>query len=374
MLETCPANQRTHLTMHDLSTTRSPDLAIDVDLDVALAAALDQNAFYRPTSFWKDAALRIADELRDGGFEHFRQLQTPLWFFVPTYGTPGNGFSTDVRERVRRAAGDDPRRALAIDRFLSGHDDSFADFRVIEATDDDTMAPRLKTFSESGIGNPVEQFTFDGRRFSRSSLSYLLGLTFLKRHLKSGEIRNVLEIGGGFGSLGEILASGEDPGIRYIGLDIPPVGIVAQYYLSTVFGVDKVASFARTAGHDVLEIDDLPPLATLCNWQIENLRGTVDLFVNFVSFQEMEPAVVENYLQQVARLNTRWVLLRNLREGKQRKTADFVGVEQPILSDDYLTMLPDYELVDRNVVPFGQLKIDGYHSELLLLRRRGTRD
>ena len=45
-------------------------------------------------------------------------------------------------------------------------------------------------------------------------------------------------------------------------------------------------------------------------------------------------------------------------------------MENPILGDDYLAMLPGYELVERNVLPFGYRTVDGYHSELLLLRRK----
>jgi hypothetical protein len=81
--------------------------------------------------------------------------------------------------------------------------------------------------------------------------------------------------------------------------------------------------------------------------------------------------VVANYLKHVMRLNTRWVLLRNLREGKQLSSGPgFVGVENPIKSDDYLSMLPGYELAERNVLPFGYRTVDGFHSELLLLKRR----
>jgi len=107
----------------------------------------------------------------------------------------------------------------------------------------------------------------------------------------------------------------------------------------------------------------------LSAWQIEKLQGQIDLFVNFISFQEMEPHIVKNYLQHVDRLESRWVLLRNMREGKQMRKEGGVGVDVPILGDDYLTMLPGYELVERSVFPFGYRTVDDFHSELLLLKR-----
>ena len=353
----------------DARTVRE-ETSIGAELERAMAASLKQSALYRPTSFWSNATREIADELHGDGMENFRRLPKPLAYFVPTYGMPGNGFTDEAVGGLRRLVTGERRQSLMLESLLSGCAEAFADFRVVEAANEESVWPPVAAFSESAVGNPAEQFTFEGRRFSRSSLNYLLGLCLLKRHLGGERIATVLEIGGGFGSLGEILASAGDPASRYLNLDIPPGCIVAQYYLSRVFGAGGVATFGTTAERDTIEIDDLPPLATLCNWQIENLRGQVDLFVNFISFQEMEPAVVSNYLEHVARLGARWVLLRNLREGKPVRQADSIGVDEPILSSAYPAMLPDYELIDSNVIPFGHLKIDGYHSELLLFRRR----
>jgi hypothetical protein len=98
-------------------------------------------------------------------------------------------------------------------------------------------------------------------------------------------------------------------------------------------------------------------------------QGEVDLFVNFISFQEMEPDVVANYLHHVDRLQSRWVFLRNMREGKQIQKDGHVGVKTPIRSDDYVQMLPNYQLVARNVHPFGYETVDGFHSELQLFKR-----
>jgi len=59
-----------------------------------------------------------------------------------------------------------------------------------------------------------------------------------------------------------------------------------------------------------------------------------------------------------------------MREGKQiRKPGEWAGVDKPIRSEDYLGMMKNYELVERSVHPFGYRTVDGYHSELMLLRR-----
>ncbi len=334
-----------------------------------------QSELYQPTAFWGEASSRIVTEICMHAVEHFRSLPSALGFFVPTYGMPGGGFSEEqsrgLRDWLQCEFPQEFKSQLALDQFLKGEMSALADYRVLLAADDPDSLPHLHTFSESTVGNPVEHFEFDGRRFSRSSLNYLLGLALLKKHLGGEVPRTVLEIGGGFGTLGEVLSQAGIDGLRYIDIDIPPTSFVAQHYLSEVLGNANVANYTQTRDQLTIDINQLPQASVFCAWQIEKLQGNVDLFVNFISFQEMEPHVVKNYLSHVARLDARWALLRNMREGKQiRKGNSRVGVDTPIMSDDYLEMLPGYQLVERNVLPFGYRTVDGYHSELLLLRSK----
>lgn len=343
------------------------------DVDLALSDAVDQPDEYRPTPFWADACDRIARECRDLGMSTFRRHPTALSYFVPTYGRPGNGFTESLVESVldvadRHFEGSE-KSTRALENFLSGHAAALADFRVVSSATNVQATPRLDRFSESDVGSPVEQFEFGGRRFSRSSLNYLLGLTLLKQHVTT-PLRSVLEIGGGFGSLGEILSSADIDELRYIDVDLPPVSCIAEYYLARVLGADRVAPYASTRDLRRIDVDDLPSATVLNGWQIERLQGSVDLFVNFISFQEMEPSIVENYLRHVDRLGATWILLRNLREGKPVRTRTTVGVDEPILGADYARMLNSYELVDRSTARFGYRTVDGFHSEVLLMRRK----
>ena len=335
-----------------------------------------QTSLYKPTVFWEEASTQIVAELCQHGVQNFRNLPTALGYFAPTYGIPGGSFSEQqVQELTHfhlRQFPENRKSYLALSQFLRGNMAALSDFRVLTASDNQKKLPYLHYFSESAIGTPVEQFEFNNRRYSRSALNYLLGLSLLKQHLGDFVPRTVLEIGGGFGTLGEILANAQIPDLRYIDIDIPPTSFVAEYYLSKVLGKEHVTTYLQTANKSSIEIAQLTIATVLCSWQIEKLRGEVDLFVNFISFQEMEPHIVQNYLSHVMRLKARWVLLRNMREGKQLRKNGFSGVDTPILGEDYLRMLPDYELVEKNIVPFGYQTVDGYHSELLLLRRKGN--
>ena len=334
-----------------------------------------QTELYKPTSFWDKASQLITADIEKNGIEQFRSLPTALDYFVPTYGVPGNSFTKNMVVELidllknKFPSGAKPQRAL--DDFLIGQMGALSDYRVLIAADDNGKFPHLHTFSESNFGNPIEQFEFDGRKFSRSSLNYLLGLAMLKKHLNGDVPKVVLEVGGGFGTLGEILSGSGGQDLRYIDIDIPPTSFVAQSYLTDVLGDTNVATYEQTRGLKSIDINSLPSASVFCSWQIEKLQGKVDLFVNFISFQEMEPHIVKNYLDQVTRLNAKWILLRNMREGKQvRNDKHSVGVETPIRSDDYKAILSEYELVDRNVIPFGYRTVDNFHSELLILKHK----
>ena len=345
------------------------------ELDIAIEDMENQSELYKPSTFWNDASYQIGSDIREYGIEKFRSMPKALGFFVPTYGTPGNSFSKEqvdgLQDWFQREYPNTIKSKLTLERFLSGHVSALSDYRVLLASDDPQKLPHLHNFSESSIGEPIEHFEFDENKYSRSSLNYLLGLALLKKHLNGDVPRTVLEIGGGFGTLGEVLSRANINDLRYIDLDIPPTSFVAQHYLSEVLGKENMATYAQTRNQLSLDVNSLPKASVLCSWQIERLQGKVDLFVNFISFQEMEPHIVKNYLNHISRLETRWVLLRNMREGKQvRKNNGSVGVTSPIISDDYLSMLPKYDLVARNIFPFGHQTVDGYHSELMLLRRK----
>ena len=157
-------------------------------------------------------------------------------------------------------------------------------------------------------------------------------------------------------------------------MDIPPTVFAAAYYLKGVLGDANVGAYDALREARELPIGEMRKrwkTVVLCPWQLPQLSGNVDLFVNFISFQEMEPAVVENYLGHVDRLSARLVLLRNLREGKQTVQAPgAIGVQEPILGGDYDKFLPNYRLVATNTEPFGFKTSDGFHSELRIYERR----
>ncbi len=330
-----------------------------------------QNGIYAPGKFWSKAIKTIADEYSVCGIKNFRNSKINLQFFVPTYGSPGNGFSLAEIDSIKAKLVNklSTKQLSHLVNSLDGTSQASSDFGTFHASNEDKDQLNLLEFSESSIGAPKEHFDFGGKKFSRSSLNYLLGLSFLKKVLPNFIPKTVLEIGGGFGTLGEILFKSNVRDFKYIDLDLPPMFLIAEDFIKSTFINEKVSIRSETSEKEI-KIRDLEKFTFLPNWKIENLKGSIDLFVNFISFQEMEPFIVRNYASYIQKLMPKYILLRNLREGKQKSKNGELGVEQPILQQDYISFFDQYKMLETNVLPFGYKTADGFHSQLTILSQK----
>ncbi|SFN16672.1 putative sugar O-methyltransferase [Pseudonocardia ammonioxydans] len=326
-------------------------------LELMLADLEDAPELYRPTDFWRTGLEKVVADLRERGFAEFRRHPSARFFYAPQYAPVSRPAAA-----LSGAFGLVGSAGKLIRERIDQVPVARAHHATVQALDPADRAPVLTGFSESTAGAPAEQLVLGGRRFSRSSLNYLRGLVMLKRAVPDLEISTVCEIGGGFGTLGEILLA-RNEGLRYIDVDIPPVAAVATHYLREVLGESRVLDYAATRDREKIAIDEIEhPATVLCSWQLPRLTGTVDLFANFISFQEMEPDVVENYARLVTDLGARWLLLRNSPSGKP-------GVREPMLRHRYLELFDRYELVDSDAGLYGQ-DSEATVSEVMVLARR----
>ena len=328
---------------------------------------------YQPTKFWATRAQLVESGWREYGLENFRCKGYGVGMFVPSYGmksyVPMDKGLNGVKEFVIDQF-PDPNFYNKVSHYIeysfSGEAEALADYRVLRAADSE-IKPFL-TVSESQVGNPRDQYCFDGKYYSRSMLNYLLGLCFLKKHCDTSKIESVMEIGGGYGTLGEILLGDERNNAFYINFDIPPTGAVSSYYLSEVLDKKRIGDYLdlkEAEEHNISELRAQYDVVNLPAWEIEKLTGSVDLFVNFISFQEMEPEVVSNYAKKVEAVNPTYILLRNIREGKRAN-----NVDKQIFGEDYDSFFENYKLVATNVIPFGFRTMDNFNSELRLYTKK----
>lgn len=290
----------------------------DAKLAAVLAAMPGQDPLFLPTNFWN---LGVRTLLSDwykygGGVEKFKSWTSAHSFFYPIYGyglrqTEIDQVVTKINELVVKRH----RNTGRFNALMNGRIDAERDFDMAQAIWNHDRWPMDFNFGESRIGQMPQAYSLLGQGgpvFGRPLLNYLLCLAALSNHVEAPP-KTVLEIGGGFGVLGEIMLK-SDPEAHYLDVDIPPLTVVADYYLSNVFpGEDRAKSIP--------------------SWEFPDVKGPFDLFVNSYSFQEMEPHVVANYISMVAANECRYILSLNTTEGKRVLDPDNPGsggVNEPV--------------------------------------------
>jgi putative sugar O-methyltransferase len=287
---------------------------------------------YRPTNFWSMGLDPLLQDLEGGGLHRFKRWPSASVWFYPIYG---RGFTNStIKQTYEFAKTQNDRTTLPfMTNALNGALDAGRDYdAACLAWDQDRWPFDLVNFGESKVGEPREYYhasDLPDVGFGRPYLNYLLILAALSRHVETPP-RSVLEIGGGFGVLGEILMS-RDPQARYVDVDIPPLLTVASYYLTELFGADRVKIFDESVPDE--GPIDVPQSGVLPNWRIEDISGEFDLFVNAFSFQEMEPDVVAHYIATVAAKNPEYVVSLNSKAGKRMaKKENEWGVMEQVTS------------------------------------------
>lgn len=325
------------------------------------------DAAYRPTNFWGPALDQLLGDWNSMGLSTFKRWPRAGFWFLPLYG---NGFSNlTIRQTFRRAKNVNPSaRKQYVTAALNGSLQAHRDFDAARLGWDQTRWPAdLDGFGESRVGEPWQHYRLASGRtdvgFGRAYLNYMLVLAGLSRHVDTPP-RSFLELGGGFGALGEFVMA-RDPEARYVNLDIPPLVTLSSYYLTELFGDDRVLTYGPevpSTGHI-----EVPRSACLPNWRIEDIKGPFDVFVNTYSFQEMEPDVVENYADKVAALGVEYVASLNSLAGKPVATEErAIGVLDQVTSPRIIEM---FEKRGYRLLSTYQRPLLNSAGELAILRR-----
>lgn len=330
-------------------------------------------AIYQPTRFWASCVPHIVEDIKKQGIENFRSHASGLAYYVPSYASIEYLQKKEAYEaEFNRLAKADANLGRLWRADVNGQNQALLDYRIVVAADDG-KAPELMHLEQSTVGNPAEAFKIDGKIFGAAFLRYMKCLAFLKKTVAAHRIRRVLEIGGGYGVMGEILGKQSRP-YFYMNVDIPPVAYVATYYLKQVLGEDAVFDYAQAREMDRIDPAELQKqgykAAVLCPWQLEKVTGSFEMFFNSASFQEMEPEVVENYARDVSRLVTHFLVLKNSRHGKQLASENKIGVEKPTKHEDYLRFFADFKMIACDAATFGIQSDTGFASDVMIFSRK----
>lgn len=141
----------------------------------------------------------------------------------------------------------------------------------------------LASLTDTATGGAVT-FKIGDKNYSELFLNKLYELALLRQRFDFSKTYDVIEIGGGFGLMGELLTR-LFPKLNYTIVDLAPIAALAQYYL-------------ETTSKNVAGYDDSPSRITVrCAHQIDAITGRFDLLMNTASLQEMSRPQVEHYME-----------------------------------------------------------------------------
>jgi putative sugar O-methyltransferase len=349
-------------------TTNIPELQLMLD-DMQRA-----DPMFQPTQFWEICIKEIITELDAFGLDSFKSHKSALQYYVQRYALDPYLYQRNIFDKIVETVKPlNLQIEVAMKQYMDGIARADADFRVFIAADNEEKFPKLSDIGEDLYGNPIESYVVNNKLFSVSLLSYLRKLAFLKKKVDTENIFNVMEIGGGYGTLGEILLKSDPDRYFFLDIDIPPLAYVSASYLKKVFGEKAIAGYSETRDMDVIDVKELRKkyrAAVICPWQLPKVKGQFELFVNASSFQEMEPEVLENYSHYIDKLVNGYLLLKNSLIGKKPvDSKDELGVKKSIQRDDYFRHFSKFDLVASDAKAFG-LMHNNFVSDVMILKRK----
>lgn len=179
----------------------------------------------------------------------------------------------------------------------------------------------LKELEDSMIGGVVPQNIF-GYKITDSQIRNFYYREEILKNIGDTHTR-VLEIGGGFGGLsGELLKNSKIE--KYYFVDLFDALPLAYFYLSVLLKDEKI-QILTSADQD---IDDEARVIILPPQLMSKITSEISLFINTMSFQHMSGESVNFYLQEAARLKSKYIFLNN-RDWKRDPT-DLRISEYPI--------------------------------------------
>ena len=157
---------------------------LNKNLNIMYQDMLIQKKIYKPSSFWIHSLNYFLKILKKNGIKNFRREKLATNYFVPLYNHKNEEHITKFIKSYKKNNFSKKMNYL-LDSSIDGSLEAFSDYRVFKGADNIKKLPSLHKFSESKFGNPIEQFKFDDKLYSRSALNYLLGLVFLKSKTKN---------------------------------------------------------------------------------------------------------------------------------------------------------------------------------------------
>ncbi|MEY4592786.1 MAG: hypothetical protein RIR18_1681 [Pseudomonadota bacterium] len=159
------------------------------------------------------------------------------------------------------------------------------------------------------IGNPYG-YRVDGHTIIPNSFLNHYRASMLHQLIPLSSEITIAEIGGGFGGLGYSLLQRNDK-TKYLNFDLPENLVVSAYYLGSLFPEKRI--YLYDGANDIQEKLDDYDIFLLPNFSLAHFdRRTIDIFVNTISFSEMDYASIVEYLRKINEVTKHYFYQENL--------------------------------------------------------------
>ncbi|MEM9209887.1 MAG: putative sugar O-methyltransferase [Pseudomonadota bacterium] len=174
----------------------------------------------------------------------------------------------------------------------------------------------LQQIEEPLEGNPVV-VPYAGKRMTQDLANSVIEYYSVREGGSVDTAERILEIGGGYGRNAFVFKHAH-PGIEYVMVDIPPALFIAQRYLSSIFGDQKIFTVRDFDNFDdVKDAFEGASIAFLLPHQLELLpEKYFDITINISCFGEMRMDQIEFYFDQIDRVTKGQFFTKQWRESR----------------------------------------------------------
>ena len=265
-----------------------------------------QSDLYKPTKYWVDNTQRTKSNLYKFGVNNFRSIpQISKGFSDVLITNPMQQVSgKKIKEKiVLKLHNSHFLKKLLFKNYIEKINDLNNQkikyqSKFYQLKYGSWLKKFLKTKKKINtlIGNPSLKFLINGKYYPLTYLNSFQRIDEISKVIELKKIKNIFEIGGGFGSLTHSLIHfyPNIKGAYY--LDLVPNIYIGNQYLN-FFYPKRVINYSTSKDLDSLETKKEKFIFPIPPWQLNKIPKNFDLFLNFSSFQEMEEKVIMNYLK-----------------------------------------------------------------------------
>lgn len=269
-------------------------------LDAMLAAMQDKDDVFKPAQYWLYNNRFQDAYVRQHGIADFRAPEATI---MREFGTANSMLNlawqgverhpvtrlSRLVPSLARILGVNRAKLVAKEMFITEQKHMKA---LLLGAQAGPCGAYLDRVGDSLAGNPSLALKHGEHFFTESFFGYFYQFGYIKPFVGDLAGKTVMEIGGGYGGLAEIMLK-HDPAMNYIIVDIPHTAYVSTQYLKAVFP-GQVLDY-RDVEKNGIEFTNGKRIAVICPWQLQKAAGKAEVFLNFQSFQEMSSAIISEY-------------------------------------------------------------------------------